>query len=251
LTGFVSWYLRAFYAACREVYVPSVSMVETLITAGLKDNFRLWPRGVDSTRFHPAKRSAAWRARYGIAPEDFVVLLVSRLVREKRLDTIAGTFQKLTESHVAHKFLIVGDGPDGASLERQMPGAIFTGFLDGEDLAQAYASADTFIFPSDTESFGNVTLEAMASGLPCVCADATGSRSLVIPGETGFLATTGCADEFATHISMLARDPALRRKMGAASRERSLGFSWDETMARALGYYRALLAEHASIRAAA
>ena len=122
-----------------------------------------------------------------------------------------------------------------------MPHAIFTGFLTGDELTAAYASSDIFFFPSDSESFGNVTLEAMASGLPTVCADATGSRSLVVAGETGFLAPADDAQAFAGAITLLAQDAGLRRRLGQAARARSLAFSWDETLARMLGYYRALL----------
>ncbi|HEY0281623.1 MAG TPA: glycosyltransferase, partial [Rhizomicrobium sp.] len=136
--------------------------------------------------------------------------------------------------------LIVGDGPERTALERQLPRAVFTGFLVGDELARAYASSDAFVFPSETETFGNVTLEAMASGLPCVCADATGSRSLVVHGRTGYLAKPRQAEEFADDIATLALDPEARLKMGAAARERSLGFSWDESMARILGYYKSL-----------
>jgi phosphatidylinositol alpha 1,6-mannosyltransferase len=137
--------------------------------------------------------------------------------------------------------VIVGEGPDRAYAQAQLPHALFTGFMGGDELAAAYASSDIFVFPSDSESFGNVTLEAMASGLPCVCADATGSRSLVVAGETGFLAPADDAEAFARHITLLAQDGALRLRMGAAARARSLTFSWDETLARMLGYYRALL----------
>ena len=114
----------------------------------------------------------------------------------------------------------MGDGPDRGFAERELPHAIFTGFLDGEDLATAYASSDLFVFPSDSESFGNVTLEAMASGLPCVCADATGSRSLVVDGETGFLRRANDADGFARHLTPLASDarcaPAWAPRRGPA-----------------------------------
>jgi phosphatidylinositol alpha 1,6-mannosyltransferase len=123
-----------------------------------------------------------------------------------------------------------------------LPHAIFTGFLTGPNLATVYASSDIFVFPSDSESFGSVTLEAMASGLPCVCADATGSRSLVVAGETGFLASADDAKGFARHITTLAQDRDMRRSMGEAARARALTFSWDETMARLLGYYKTLLA---------
>ena len=164
-------------------------------------------------------------------------------MREKQLDTLAAALRLMGEGGIAHRTLIVGDGPERAALERQLPHAVFTGFLEGEELAEAYASSDIFVFPSETETFGNVTLEAMASGLPCVCADATGSRSLVVHGRTGYLAKPGRAQEFADHIAALARDPKLRRQMGEIARERSLGFSWDETMARIHGYYKSLLAE--------
>jgi glycosyltransferase involved in cell wall biosynthesis len=148
---------------------------------------------------------------------------------------------------VPHRTVIVGDGPDRDFVARELPHAIFTGALHGEALATAYASSDIFVFPSDSESFGNVTLEAMASGLPTVCADATGSRSLVVPGETGFLAPAGDVGAFTRHVTALAQDTALRRRMGEAARQRALGFSWEETLARMLGYYRALLAGNSEL----
>jgi glycosyltransferase involved in cell wall biosynthesis len=209
----------------------------------LRDNFKPWPRGVDTARFSPAKRSAAWRAQHGIGADELVVLHVSRLVREKRLDTLTRALNLLK---APHRVVIVGDGPDRAFAQAELPGAIFAGFLVGEDLATAYASSDIFIFPSDSESFGNVTLEAMASGLACVCADATGSRSLVVAGETGLLADASDAQGFADNLATLARDAGLRQRMGQAGRARALTFSWDETMARMLGYYKSLLAGAAS-----
>ncbi|MCU1386509.1 MAG: glycosyl transferase group 1 [Acidobacteria bacterium] len=238
LEGWLKRYLRDFYAACREVYVPSESTRAALLADGLRDNLRPWPRGIDTQRFTPDKRSDAWRSRLGIGADETVILHVSRLVREKRLDTLTGALKQ-----VPHRMVIVGDGPDRALAERELPGAIFLGFQGGEDLAAAYASSDIFIFPSDSESFGNVTLEAMASGLPCVCADATGSRSLVVEGETGFLVHADSADGFATAVNRLADNPDLRRRMGQAGRKRALTFGWDETLGRMLGYYRAVLSE--------
>ena len=248
LTGTLTAYLKRFYGACREVYVPSASMADVLRADGLKDNFRLWPRGIDAARFHPAKRSMAWRARHGIGPSELVIAHVSRLVREKRTDVLAAALRQLQAMGVAHKVLIVGDGPEHAALQALLPHAVFTGALDGEELATAYASSDLFFFPSETESFGNVTLEAMASGLPCICADATGSRSLVDAGVTGFLAVPGRVSQFADFIAKLANDADLRAKMGAAARERALGFGWDKTMARILGYYRDVLAADAPVK---
>ena len=246
LKGVLSWYLRRFYGACREVYVPSRSMVEVLLAEGLRDNFRLWPRGVDLGQFDPDKRSARWRARYGIGAAEVIVLHVSRLVREKRTDTLEATLRLLEARGVAHRSVIVGDGPERARLEARLPRTIFTGFLQGEDLSEAYASSDIFLFPSETESFGNVTLEALASGLPCVCADATGSRSLVEHGRSGYLAEPGSVEEFATHVGRIAADPELRQKMAVAARDHSRSFSWDGTMDRILGYYKSLLAGSAA-----
>lgn len=239
-TGALRSYLRHCYGACREVYVPSQSMLEELLAHGFKDNMRLWPRGVDAERFHPGKRSVEWRRSRGLGENDVVVAFVSRLVREKQLATLTAALTTLTTRGVAYRSLIVGNGPERASLQRELPDAVFTGFLDGAELATAYASSDVFVFPSETETFGNVTLEAMASGLPSVCADATGSRSLVQNGQTGYLVTPRRPLEFADAIAHLARDGDLRRMMGKNARARSLAFSWDDSMARILGYYRSV-----------
>ncbi|HEX2760656.1 MAG TPA: glycosyltransferase family 1 protein, partial [Rhizomicrobium sp.] len=151
LEGLLKHILRRFYGLAREVYVPSDSAREALLADGLKDNFKPWPRGIDTERFSPAKRSAAWRERHGIGPDELVVLHVSRLVREKRLDTLTGTLNRLA---IPHRVVIVGDGPDRSYAEHELPQAIFTGFQEGDDLAAAFASSDIFVFPSDSESFG-------------------------------------------------------------------------------------------------
>ncbi len=240
LTGLVKAYLSRLYGACREVYVPTQSMIDALLADGLRNNLRLWPRGVDRSLFNPSKRSNSWRAKHGIGENELVIVQVARIVREKQLDTLIGTLRLIEAQGIAHRTVIVGDGPDRGYLERELPQAVFTGFLEGEELTQAYASSDIFLFPSETESFGNVTLEAMASGLPCVCADATGSRSLVDHRRTGYLAKPGDAEDFAGYVAALARDPERRWQMGLAARERSQEFSWDATMARMLGYYRSI-----------
>ncbi|HEY1448836.1 MAG TPA: glycosyltransferase family 1 protein [Caulobacteraceae bacterium] len=240
LEDFVAAWLRRFYDSCDEVYAPSASMAEHMASAGFADNIRLWARGVDTRRFHPGRRSLDFRARLGIGEGEPVIAFVGRLVREKRLDTLIEVVAALRRAGVAHRVLIVGDGPDRPMLERGLQGALFTGFLTGDELAIAYASADIFLFPSDTESFGNVTLEAMASGLPTVAADATGSRSLVTEGVTGFLAPAGAPADFVEPLSSLAVDVSMRRTMGQAARARSLEFSWDAAMGGLLARYETL-----------
>ncbi len=242
LRGFLTRRLGAFYRACREVYAPSPSMVDELVAQGAGGNVRLWMRGVDTERFNPAKRRREWREARGIGASEVIVLFVGRLVREKRLDTLVDALGRLRAARIKARAVIVGDGPESARLKAALPDALFTGFLSGEALAQAYACADIFVFPSDTETFGNVTLEAMASGLPTVCADATGSRSLVEAGVTGYLhaATDGAA--FFSSLARLAGDDQLRARMGAAARERSRRFSWDAAMAELLSRYQALAA---------
>ena len=241
LTNMLRRYLRYAYGSCQEVYVPSQSTIDALLADGFRNNFRLWPRGVDNIQFSPAKRSSSWRRKYGIDEDELIILFISRLVREKQLDTLVATLRTVEAAGVAFQSVVVGDGPERGALERQLPRTIFTGFLEGDLLAQAYASADVFTFPSETETFGNVTLEAMASGLPCVCANATGSRSLVLHGKTGYLVRPGSVSDFAKCIIELALNPDLRQRMGTASRERSLSFSWDDAMARVYDYYVALL----------
>lgn len=236
LVAYFDW----FYRRCRQLHVPSTSMIDALRARNLTGDIRLWTRGVDAERFAPSRRGDDWRRRQGFAPDDIVVAFVGRLVREKRLDTLISMFEALARRGVAVRPLLVGDGPERAAVARALPGARLVGFLAGDELATAYASTDIFVFPSDTETFGNVTLEAMASGLPTVCADATGSRSLVIEATTGHLVDPDRPDLFADRVAALAHDAALRRRLGAAGRAHAVAMSWDAAMAPILAGYREL-----------
>jgi len=242
LRGGLTRVLSRFYRSCREVYVPSSSMAELLGDEIGVDRIHLWQRGVDTDRFAPTRRSLAWRERMGIAQAEVVVAFVSRLVREKRVATVVEVLNRLSAAGIPHRGLFVGEGPERAALQSASPRSVFTGHLGGDDLAAAYASSDIFLFPSDTETFGSVTLEAMASGLPTVCADAAGSRSLVVPGVTGYLLHPLDDAGFYGHVRDLAVDRGRRVEMGEAARARSLKFSWEEAMAGLLQRYEALLA---------
>lgn len=233
-------YLKWFYDQCAHVYVPTPSMLAVLKHHSVRSDLRLWPRGVESDHFNPARRSQEWRRARGIADNEVVVAFVSRLVAEKGLDVVADVAKGLRARGTAHRMLIVGDGPERESLGREIPGAIFEGHLRGEALATAYASSDVFLFPSETETFGNVTLEAMSSGLPAVVADATGSNALVSHDVTGFLAPPRDSSRFLEHVSSLVRDPALRVRMGTAARKSAEGYEWSRVLGQIAAYYEEL-----------
>ncbi|MFB6231874.1 MAG: glycosyltransferase family 4 protein [Salinibacter sp.] len=234
-------YLRSFYNQCRQVYVPTYTMAEVLREHGITSEFRFWPRGVNTDRFTPMRRSMRWRRARGIGDDEVVVAFVSRLVREKGLDVYADVIERLERQNVPHRSLVVGDGPARDDLEARLPNATFTGFLEGDNLARAYASSDVFLFPSDTETFGNVTLEAMASGLPTVCADAAGSRDLVDDGTTGRLCPPGDVDAFAEATCELIADASLRDRMSTAAFERAQDFTWSNVLSRINRYYDGVL----------
>lgn len=225
-------YLRAFYRPFEQVFVPSASMAEVLHAHGFGDNLTVWERGVETDRFAPERRDVAWRRALGFDDETVVVAWVGRLVLEKGLDVFAGAVERLMAQGLPVRALVVGDGPERATFERRLPTAVFTGTLRGDDLPRAYASSNVFMFPSVSEAFGNVTLEAMASGLPVVCARAPGASSLVVEGETGFLAAPGDPAVFAEAARRLVTDALLRRRMGEAARARALTYRWDVLLAR-------------------
>lgn len=234
-------YARWFYEQCRHVYVPTPAMASELRSHGIRNGLRLWSRGVDTDRFAPTHRDLTWRHARGIGTDDVVITFVSRLVWEKGLYVFAEVINALEARGIPHKSMVVGAGPARSELVSRLPATAFTGPLSGTELATAYASSDIFLFPSDTETFGNVTLEAMASGLPAVCADAAGSRSLVLDGETGFLAAPGERSHFLERTAELVCSPELRARMGKRARDRAREFSWDRAMDSMVDHYADVL----------
>lgn len=234
-------YLSWFYNACAHVYVPSQSMIDELLPHGFDTDLRIWARGVNTDLFSPDKRSDAWRKEKGFEKDDIVITFVSRLVWEKELDTFRHSIQKLSADNKNIKAMVVGDGPAKEELQELMPEATYTGFLNGDELATAYASSDVFMFPSHTETFGNVTLEAMSCGLPCLVANATGSRSLVDDGVNGFLAEPQDKDDFTEKLKQIVESDSLRKEMGEKSREKALNYEWDEINGRLVQNYREAL----------
>lgn len=240
LEGGVWGYLRWFYNECKQVYVPTPSMLQVLEQHGIRSDMRLWPRGVESDLFNPGRRSVEWRRAQGFDDDEVVVTFVSRLVAEKGLNVVEDVARGLAQRGVRHKVLIVGDGPEGPALRAALPDAVFAGHQRGEALATAYASSDVFLFPSETETFGNVTLEAMSSGLPAVVANATGSNALVTDGTNGFLVTPRDSAGFLDRVSRLIADRDLRGRMGAAARHEAELYEWSRILDRIASYYEEL-----------
>ena len=237
-------YLRYFYSRCDLVCPPSQSMLENLQSEGIVKQGRVWSRGVESAFYHPGHRSQQWRRSLGFADEDIVVAFVGRLVKEKNISVLADVLRSVSARVPKCRILIIGDGPERRRLQSLCPAAVFAGFVNGEALARAYASADIFFFPSATESFGNVTLEAMASGLPAVCADATGSRSLVVEGVTGYLVPADDRAGFADRLTSLIAQPVMRERMGEAARARALSFEWTPALNKLYENYLEVLDGH-------
>jgi len=234
-------YLRWFYSHCSQIYVPTPSMAAELKENNISNGLIVWARGVDTNLFNPERRSEEWRSKLGILPGDIVVTFVSRLVWEKNLKMYADVLRTLQKDHVNVKALVVGSGPAGDEFKSLLPYAIMTGFLEGEELARSYASSDIFFFPSDTETFGSVTLEAMASGLPCVVADAAGSKSLVENSVNGYRAEAEDFEAFLDHTESLIKYPELREEMGTNSLEKAKEYSWENINRKLLSCYREML----------
>ena len=220
--------LRRLYRRCDALVAPSESFAQVLRDQRMNYDIDIWSRGVDREIFNPGLRSQEWRRSLGIGDDEVVIGFHSRLVMEKGLDVFSDTIDDLRRSGVKHRTLIVGDGPARGWLEARLPDAVFAGFMGGTDLGMAVASMDVLFFPSTTETFGNVSLEAMACGLPVVAAAATGSQNLVLSGKSGRLIRPGAVHQFAEALRLYVEDAKLRKAHGKAGAKRAEAFSWDQ-----------------------
>jgi glycosyltransferase involved in cell wall biosynthesis len=222
----VAW-LRKLYRKCDALIAPSESFAQVLRQQRMNYDIGIWTRGVERDVFNPGRRDLDWRRSWGIADDTPVIAFLGRLVMEKGLDVFADTVDQLQRRKVSHQVVVIGEGPAGEWFESRLPDAKFVGFQGGENLARALASCDVFFNPSITETFGNVTLEAMACGLPVVAARATGSASIVKHSQTGYLVTPGAIGLFADDLERYCRDPELRSVHGAAALAESGAYQWD------------------------
>ena len=233
--------LTRFYNRVDEVLVPGESMAAILRDWGVRTPIGFWPRGVDHDRFTPAARDLAWRRALGIGDDEMAVGFLGRLVLEKGLDIFAATVAALRARGVPHRVLVVGEGPARDWFAERVPEAVFAGFQRGDALGRAVASMDVLFNPSVTETWGQVTSEAMAAGVPVVAARATGAIDLVADGETGFLVPPGDAEAYAAAIARVIAEPGLRARMGAAGSARAAAWRWDSASQQVLDAYLTVL----------
>lgn len=224
----LTWnYMHWFYAQLDTIYVNSDHYRQCWADRGIPvEKLKILPRGLDTGLFHPAKKQGDFWKKRGLRDGEVGALYVGRVSREKNLDLYAAAFRRLISSGIKVRPLVVGDGPYAAMMKELLPEGIYTGSLHREELAAAYASADFFVFPSTTDTFGNVVIEAQASGLPVIVSDVGGPKDLIEEGVDGFITKGLDLDALTAAIGTLASDSELRTQMGIAGRARVAERDW-------------------------
>lgn len=218
-------YLRWFYNRGDMSFVPSMTTIRELREKGF-GNLTLWARGIDIDMFSPRFADRSLKLRWSPDGKP-VAIFVGRLVAEKDIEILIEAHHILVKRNVEYQLVMIGGGPLKQKIEKSIPDAILTGHLEGEKLSRAYASADLFVFPSTTESFGNVIQEAAASGIPAVGAAEGGVKDLIRDGETGFLARPKDALDFADKMERLLVNDSLRNSFAVEAFETASHKSWD------------------------
>lgn len=219
-------YLRKFHNKAAVTLVPTDGIRRELLAHGY-ENIEIIGRGVDTQLFHPGRRDAALRAQWGVGENETAVLYVGRLAAEKNLSLVFSAFDAMHQAHPATRLVLVGDGPERAGWQAKRPDAIFCGTQIGEALATHYASGDVFLFPSLTETWGNVTIEAMASGLAVVAYDCAAAEEIIRHGENGLKVAPEDQAAFIAQAVSLVSDVARQRRLGTAAAARAAQLSWD------------------------
>lgn len=233
-------HLDRFYGRSDLILAPTRALAAQMGAKHGADRLGIWGRGVDAVQFDPARRSDAWRAAHGIAPGEMALAFFGRLVLEKNVDHFTETVSALRARGQPVRAVIIGEGPARERMRAALPDAIFTGHLTGARLAAAIASCDALLNPSLTETFGNVTLEAMASGLAVVAANVPSTTNLIVHDENGLISHPAPAD-YVQHISRLGVDGDLRSRLGRAARATALDWTWDQVLDAVLAGYARLV----------
>ena len=240
----VAAHLRRLHNRSRMTLVPSHQLGVDLMRRGYR-HIRVVARGVDTALFNPARRSGVLRAAWKVGDGDLVVTHVGRLAPEKNLPLVFSTFAAIRRYAPSACLVLVGDGPSRRRLEQQHPDCIFAGMRHGEDLAAHYASADLFLFPSMTETYGNVTLEALASGLPVVAYRMAAAAELIRPGANGMLAEPGASDHFVRVALDLVTRPGVRQRCAEAAPQSVAALDWERIHDRLVAALREAIAQPA------
>ncbi len=222
----IAAYLRRFHNQAQCTMVPTASLQQELEERGFQ-RLLVVARGVDTQRFDPARRSEALRASWGMRAGEQVVLSVGRIAPEKNLELLLRSFAAMRQANPALRLVVVGDGPGRAALEQRCPDAVLAGSRNGLDLAEHYASADIFLFPSLTETYGNVTPEALASGLALLAFDYAAAAELVRHGDNGLLAPRGDDEAFVRRATDLAASPQLVARLRQQARLSTQALDWN------------------------
>ena len=243
LKPLVAAWLRRVHNRTFRTFAPTGDLLKRLAAGGYA-NLRLLSRGVDTELFSPARRDDALRASWGVKPDEVVVIHVGRMAAEKNYPLLFRVFDALKSVEPRARLVLVGDGPMLATYQRQRPDAIFTGFYTGVNLARHYASGDLYLHASNTETFGNVITEAMASGLAVGAFDYAAAHEFIRHGENGLVAPLSHEPAFYENAVRLVLEPELRRRLSSAGRATAEQLSWNGVIA---GFERDLLeviAEH-------
>lgn len=245
LTSATRRYLRYFHNGCTTTLVPTHLQAASLKRQGIR-GVQVMSRGLDGERFSPAHRDPTLRQSWGVSEHQPVALYVGRLAAEKNLTLLQETFLAMREVRPDIAQVIVGDGPARAQLQKALPDVHFTGFVGQESLACHYASADLFIFPSLSETWGNVVAEAMASGLAVVAYHHAASAELINSGHNGITVPAGDSAAFQQAAVELCQHPADYARLGRVARLRALEQSWSGIAEQFVRYlHQAQEAHHA------
>ena len=245
LTGPIEASLRRFHNRSDTTLVPTAELREILMAHGFA-KVEVFGRGVDTVLFSPDRRRADLRSAWGCGPTDPVLLYVGRLAAEKNIDLVLASYAAARAAHPRTRCVLVGDGPERRHLAQAHPEVIFTGARVGLDLAEHYASADLFVFPSLTETFGNVVTEAMASGLAVVAFDDAAAHRYIRSGENGLILDRGDRDAFIAAILAATTDVQGSRRLGAEARRTAETLGWPRVIAGLETRLRAVIAARAT-----